>query len=385
MMLAENFGGFCPVEIHWTTKKEMMERLCGYEEGSRTVLLLDQELAAVLGLEPMIKAMRERYAFTWLNTISANPTQQDILEAFEQIGLGRPDRLISVGGGSAMDLSKAICALYRDYEDGGLTVPKITDIIREKSYCGRKPGISLITVATTAGTGSELTKWATIWDVNKMQKYSIDDSTLYAAETFVTPELLYHSPNRLVLSTGLDAFAQALESFWAKTATPVSRSVAVKAMEMIVKNLKPALGSESSERENARNHMSLGAVLAGIAFSNTRTTACHSISYPITMGFGVEHGFACALTLNCVMKCNRMEVSEISPLMKHLFGNEENGLEDWLAEVTEGIQDLRLSAFGIPKEAVAGLAERAFTAGRMSNNPIEFTKNQVEQILLEVY
>ncbi|MBQ7840415.1 MAG: phosphonoacetaldehyde reductase [Lachnospiraceae bacterium] len=381
----DNFGGFCPVEIHWTSKQEMIDRLCGYEKGSNTVLFLDASLAAALTLEELIEKLRQRYSFTWIKKISANPTQQDVLEALECAGRSKPDRLIAIGGGSTMDLAKAFCALYGDYAKGGLTVEGITEIIRQKSYCGKEHGISLITVATTAGTGSELTKWATIWDVDKKAKFSVDDSSLYATETLVTPELLYHSPNRLVLSTGLDAFCQALESFWAKPATPVSRAVSVTAMETIVKHLKNALWAAGDEKYAARDGMLLGSTLAGIAFSNTRTTACHSISYPLTMSFGVEHGFACALTLNEVMKRNRDVVPEIGELMEHLFGDRECGLEKWLEDVTQGIQNLKLSAFGIPETALAGLAERAFTAGRMNNNPIEFQKEEVEAILHQVY
>ena len=132
-----------------------------------------------------------------------------------------------------------------------------------------------------------------------------------------------------------------------------------------------------------RTGMSRGALLAGMAFAKTRTTACHSISYPITMQYGVEHGLACALSLDAVSKINR----EKTVLADDLFAvlEKHGGLKDWMDKTSEGIVDIRLSALGVPKEGIDKIVEGTFTKGRMDNNPVDISPEQVKEILLSVY
>jgi alcohol dehydrogenase class IV len=131
----------------------------------------------------------------------------------------------------------------------------------------------------------------------------------------------------------------------------------------------------------AREEMQTGALLAGLAFSRTGTTACHSISYPITALFGVEHGFAVALTLVQVAKRNIVAVD-----CKKLFdavGSLEY-LRTWLDRLCANIQPLRLSALGIVADDIPLIVKRAFTIGRMDNNPVIFSEADVTNILSEV-
>ena len=132
-----------------------------------------------------------------------------------------------------------------------------------------------------------------------------------------------------------------------------------------------------------RTAMSQGALLAGIAFAKTRTTACHSISYPITMQYGIEHGLACALSLDAVSKINR-EKTKLADMLFEVF-QKHGGLQNWLDKTCEGIVKLRLSYFNVPKEGIDKIVEGTFTKGRMDNNPVDITPEQVKEILLSVY
>lgn len=377
-----DFGGFCPVEISYLKKEEMLAELNRFNQGSKIVLIADKLITDLLELSPLIEQMSRKYELIRIDRITPNPTQIDIQNALEKIGREAPDKLVAIGGGSTIDVAKALSATFSLFEKNPPTLEQITAVIREKSYKGKIRAIDIIAIPTTAGTGSEVTKWATIWDSGKQVKFSIDDVALYPKQTFIVPELTFSAPKKLVLSTGLDALSHALEAFWAKPSNPVIKDVATIAALRIRQNLKNALKNPIDTE--ARAGMSRGATLAGIAFSNTRTTACHSISYPITMKYGVEHGFACALTLAQVAEINKTKVPEISRMLEEVFGCSENGLKMWLDDVCAEIQQLTLSSFGIRAGDIPEIAKAAFTAGRMDNNPVDITQEQVIEILEKV-
>ncbi len=130
--------------------------------------------------------------------------------------------------------------------------------------------------------------------------------------------------------------------------------------------------------------MCYGSLFAGFAFANTRTTACHSISYPLTMMYGVEHGFACAVTLIEVMKFNEEKIIGLDELLDAFGVLDINGIKVWMDNVCYGIQDLKLSALGVEEKCIENIVKGAFTAGRMDNNPVEIEAWDVRNILVKV-
>ena len=159
------------------------------------------------------------------------------------------------------------------------------------------------------------------------------------------------------------------------------KDIALRAIDLIMTNLPKVLAD--LQNLELRTAMCRGALLAGMAFAKTRTTACHSISYPITMQYGVEHGLACALSLDAVSKINR----EKTVLADDLFAvfEKHGGLRNWLDKTSAGIVELRLSALGVPKEGIDEIVKGTFTKGRMDNNPVDISPEQVKEILLSVY
>jgi phosphonate metabolism-associated iron-containing alcohol dehydrogenase len=159
----------------------------------------------------------------------------------------------------------------------------------------------LITVPTTAGTGSEVTPWATVWDrtPGAQKKYSLHLKETWPEAALVDPELTLSLPAGPTLAAGLDALSHSLESIWNVNANPVSDTHAISAarevlatLPLLMKDLKnPAL----------RLRMSLAALKAGLAFSNTKTALAHSISYDMTLNHGLPHGIACSFTLPMVL------------------------------------------------------------------------------------
>ena len=129
----------------------------------------------------------------------------------------------------------------------------------------------------------------------------------------------------------------------------------------------------------------MGSFFAGLAFSNTRTTACHSISYPLTMLFNINHGFAAAVTLYEVLNRNWDYLKEKDLFLKAFGANDLDDIKKWFDNVSADIQKLNLSSFGIKKEKIPDIVKLATTGGRMDNNPINFNENEIEDILNSVY
>jgi alcohol dehydrogenase class IV len=186
-------------------------------------------------------------------------------------------------------------------------------------------------------------------------------------------------PQRLTLATGLDALCHAVEAYWAKSSNLMAQELAKTAIRLIVKYLPKVLAEGA--HLSYRKKMCLGSLFAGLAFAQTHTTACHSISYPLTMTFGIEHGLACALTLARVMEMNLPLLEEKGDLLEALGVQSPAELQEWLDQTAAGIVRLRLGAFGIREKDLSDLVTLSFTQGRMDNNPVDVSPEDVQRML----
>ena len=205
-----------------------------------------------------------------------------------------PQVIVALGGGSVIDSAKVFAAAAR----GGLE--PVLAHLRTPPEVARFDPLPIIAVPTTAGTGSEVTSWATVWDSAAGRKYSLALPGLYPEAAIVDPALMVSKPRALTVSTGLDAFSHALESIWNHHATPVSRLYAVAAAREILTVL-PQLAADLGNLD-LRTRMARAALFAGMAFSGTKTAIAHSISYPITLRHGIIHGIACSFTLPAIAR-----------------------------------------------------------------------------------
>jgi len=378
-----NYKPFCNTEILFCNKIELQQKLLSLVE-KNVVVIMSESSATRWGLIPFAKELEAKCesasgTFTWIKTVTSNPTQKDIIEALKLIMNKKIDKIIAFGGGSAIDLAKAISAFHNIIDYKNTTIEEITDRIRNKTYgCGKF--IDIIAVPSTAGTGSEVTQWATIWDENKTGKFSIDDPMLKPKMAIIVPELTLSVPKKLTLSTGLDAMCHAIESYWSKHTTPVVQEIAYRAIELIIENLRKAV--DDPNNIGARENLCKASVLAGLAFSQTRTTACHSISYPLTMLYGIPHGLAASITLDAVARINKGHFPNDDKLFE--LYKDYGGVKKWLNSACEGIVDMRLSAFGISEKDFSIIVENAFTKGRMDNNPINLKKEDISYILTSI-
>lgn len=378
------FSPFCPVDVRVLHKTEGMLAVRDMlrDQKHHLLALVPRLLCGPLALSPFFTALQgDGHAVQLLTDIPSNPSVEELCALLEELRRldFLPTVILAIGGGSCIDLAKGISALMRLPAPSTSTPDGVRAVIRDRAYVVAHPFVDVIAMPTTSGTGSEVTRWATIWDSDRRQKLSIDCPACFAKAAVLIPEWTAGMSPALTLSTGLDALCHAAEAFWSVRRTPLAQALAFTAIQKVRDYLPQALQYPASL--SIRREMALASLLAGLAFSQTRTTACHSISYPLTMLYGIPHGFAAALTLDAVMRRNAKAV----PDMETICGvfDEDEGLAAWLESVCEGVQPLCLSAFGVKEEELETIAALTFTAGRMDNNPIVFSRDEVLEILRE--
>jgi alcohol dehydrogenase len=204
-----------------------------------------------------------------------------------------PQAIVALGGGSVIDSAKVFAAAKGDFAG----VRRFLETKTGSEALGATP---VIAIPTTAGTGSEVTCWSTVWDAEGGAKHSLAHARLYPEYAVIDPKLMVTKPRDLTVSTGLDVLSHALESLWNKNANPVSMTFAVSAARETLEVL-PRLVEDLTNVE-LRARMARAALFAGLAFSNTKTAIAHSLSYPITLRHGVAHGIACSFTLPMIVR-----------------------------------------------------------------------------------
>jgi len=244
-----------------------------------------------------LKKILKRSSIIFYENFSQNPSFEEIKNAFEVLN-NDVDIILAYGGGSVIDFAKCLkFSLANPSLEGNLfdylNYNRDNTIIKNSS-------IKLFTVPTTAGTGSEVTNFASIWDKKNKKKYSLLHDSLYPDVSIIDPELTISLPLSHTISTGLDAINQAFESLWNKNANQETKILAYESIALGFRALPKLI--ENSENLSARYSMCKSSHLAGLCINKTRTAICHSISYPITAHYDVPHGIACAFSMEAVIK-----------------------------------------------------------------------------------
>jgi len=237
----------------------------------------------------------------------------------------RAEVVVGLGGGSALDSAKA------------LATARGSAARVHRALGGTLDGdpLPLLAIPTTAGTGSEVTSWATLWDRAGNRKHSLADRRLYPSHALVDPALMLSAPRGVTLASGLDALSHALESLWNVNANPVSAACAVSAARAILATL-PALMADLGSLA-LRERMAQASLLAGLAFSNTKTALAHSLSYPLTLQRGVPHGIACSFSLPQVMRWALGISALCDESLAQIFGSDLPAGADRLEAFLEGL------------------------------------------------
>jgi alcohol dehydrogenase len=252
--------------------------------------------------------------------VSPNPTVDQVFVLAAQASTINPDLIVALGGGSVLDAAKAVNALLILGND-------------RTAFCGHletgtplPPGraLELIAIPTTGGTGSEVTRWATVWG-SDFRKFSVSDERLYPSWALLDPALTASQPRDLTLASGPEDLA-------------------------------------------ARRAMQTAALFAGWAIARTRTALAHSISYPFTAQFGVPHGIACSFTLGEVARFNSHGPAGRLDIVADAFDCEVAKLPDTLNQWLNTLGVGPILEKHVPNNAVDMLAGRFITPSRAGNN-----------------
>jgi alcohol dehydrogenase class IV len=340
----------------------------------KVFLITGKSSFASSGAEKKILPLIKDDLFFTFSDFSPNPRLEEIMKGLEFFEKQDYDVIISVGGGSALDTAKAIKLFY--YRRSGKKVP-------------------LIAVPTTVGTGSEATHFIVFYSNGEKQSEGDPEISL-PNYSICDPEFTYSLPKKIIADTGADAFSQAVESYWSVKSTKKSKKYSREAIKLILSNFKEAVNSSDKE---ALSKMLCAANLAGKAINITKTTACHSISYPLTSLFKIPHGHAVILTLGEMIVFNEdvgikdCEDSRGPTYVKNtikelleIFGvssTEEarNKIISLMKEV--GLQT-KLSELGLEEADVELVSSKVSNPERMKNNPRSLSNSQIKKILIKI-
>lgn len=222
--------------------------------------------------------------------VSPNPELDDLEALTVKLKKEQLQGVLALGGGSVIDAAKVLAVTLLSQAQKPLTAT-----LRQGEPQNWKERLPLIAIPTTSGTGAEVTPFATVWDQANHKKHSVTGDEVCPTIALLDPELTLSLPYEETAYTGLDAISHALESLWNKNKSPVSEAYAWQALELANEAL-PAVLEEPGNLVK-REKMQQASLLAGLAISQTRTAIAHSISYPLTIYFGMPHGLACSFTL----------------------------------------------------------------------------------------
>jgi len=228
----------------------------------------------------------------------SNPSLKDLILISKKYSKKPPDLIIGLGGGSAMDVAKIVSVGI----PGASKDIDIRELLEDSNLFSNFEPIKCLLIPTTAGTGSEVTHFATVWDYETNQKKSLGHRGMFAHKAFIDPDFLQDIPAEVSISTGLDALNQAFESLWNVNSTDYTRILCRQAILLSLKVL-PNTNMISLNSE-MRQMLSMASLLSGLAISQTRTSICHSISYPLTLKYKIDHGMACTFSFLEVFKFN---------------------------------------------------------------------------------
>lgn len=343
------------------------------------LLITDSFLNSSRTISPVFNSLKDSGITVIVSDIVNNePTLEHVETCLAFYKKNNCNAVIGCGGGSPIDVAKAVATLA-------------TNTGKLQDYMGidkvPNPCPPIFAIPTTAGTGSEATSTTIITDTKNSIKMLIISPYLMPTMAFVDPLLTLGMPKKITAATGLDALTHAIEAYVSRKAQPISDMYAINAMKLIYNNL-PIAWSEP-QNQDARSKTFLGALQAGIAFSNASVALVHGMSRPIGALFHVPHGVSNAALLGVVTHFSLEGAWERYADIAEIFGVPRQ--EDIKAmakagadKVTELVKQLEiptLTELGINKEkldeVVQKMAEDALASGSPSNNPRLATREEI--------
>lgn len=315
------------------------------------------------------------------------PTIQSVQQAVEAARQHQAEMVIALGGGSAIDTAKAVAAMLANPGE-------LLDYLEVvgKSHALPNPSLPCITIPTTSGTGSEVTRNAVLEVPEKSVKVSLRSTYMLPRLAVVDPELTLSLPPSATASSGMDALTQVIEPFASSKANPLVSALCREGIQRAGRSLRRAVfdGTDYPARED----MSLASLIGGLALANAGLGAVHGFAAPLGGMFHAPHGAICGRLLPAVMQVNVDALQEREPrhpaLMRYqeiaiLLTGDTTALAQqgiaWVQETCELLEIPGLSSYGITESEFPAIVEKAQKANSMKANPILLTERELTRVL----
>jgi len=339
--------------------KESLEEVFRYETPRKVLLVTGKQSYQGSPAKVFFDGYNSGIEFVTFNDFSPNPKHEELRRAIGLLAHDNPDLIIGIGGGSVMDFAKLINVYLSDPTQLDLPPNELKQLT---------PVAPMVLIPTTSGSGSEATFFAVLYKEGK--KYSVAIKDALAEYVVVDPVLTYSKSAYLTACTGMDALCQAIESFWAKGATPKSLQYSKKAMNLIVPNLVEVVNNPGPQ---SRKAMALGAFYAGKAINISKTTGPHAFSYYITSKYGIPHGEAVSMTFAFFILNNFDALDEKRKNTYREFFNFDTK-EEFAAQFVKLKGHINLNntfcSLGINKEPHLSNFLHGVNHQRLTNNPV---------------
>jgi alcohol dehydrogenase class IV len=337
---------------------------------------------------PLVERLRDAgLAVEVFGDVQPDPTLDNVRGALEALRAHEADGIVAIGGGSPMDTAKAASVAFTNEGD-------VRDYAGYDQVPG--PGLPLVAVPTTAGTGSEVTRVAVITDTDRDVKMMMLDGHLLARVAISDYKLTISTPAALTSWVGVDSLTHAIEAYVSKRATVLTDMLALKAARLIGAHLRRAVSTPDDEA--AREAMMLGATLAGAAFSNASVALVHGMSRPIGAHFHLAHGLSNALLLPAVTRFSVGGAPERYATIARemdLASTEDSDdaacqrLVEELEALNADLEIPSLSEAEVQRDhfdrVVEEMAQAALDSGSPGFNPQPATKEEIVELYRQAY
>ena len=383
-------------------------------EITRAFIVTDPGMVKLGYVDKILYHLRKREDYVHseiFSDVESDPSFETVNRGVQMMKEFKPDVIIALGGGSAIDAAKGMWLFYEhpDADPEGMKL-KFMDI-RKRTYKFPKLGIKakMVAIPTTSGTGSEVTSFAVISDKTINKKYPLADYELTPDVAIVDPDLVMSLPQGITADTGMDVLTHALEAYVSNMASDYTDGLAEKAVELVFKNLREAYNNGTNKQ--AREKMHNASTIAGMAFTNAFLGINHSLAHKLGAEFHLPHGRLNAILLPYVIKYNAtkptkfvsfpkyeyfiadQKYAEISRKMGFDASTVEKGVSSLIREIQKLNSDLNIpSSFkdaGISEkeflEKVDMLADRAFEDQCTTANPRLPLVAELKEILLDSF
>jgi len=360
-----------PVDVIINDTPPLRESIESLVALPRVAVLIGTGSAERTGALARVTELLTPMPFEIIKGIPPEPAQSDVLATCSKVEQAEANVILALGGGSVIDTAKLVTLIFHSDLDLVEVMNRTVTPVRRQ--------LPLLAIPTTAGSGSEVTPFAVVTNNDTHIKQSLPSPSNYPDMAFLMPALLRTLPPKVIGDSGIDALAHALEALWSIHRNPVSTALAEEAAARVFRSLP--VFYENPDDDLARFEMAVGSMIAGLAFSNTFTAACHGLSYPLSSRFHLTHGASCGLTLAAVAGLNSRDVQTSFDAIALLAGLPESSIPDSIRALINRVDSLpTLASLNPSEDDLAFVSQNSF-APLMRNNPVSLDDRTILELL----